>query len=209
MNRKITIILNNYFFPYDLENLQKCARPPSSMLTKLKVVDPSNSNIKNMQTNNTPGNSTTIKRNDNTYTLNNRNNSACSMNSTKQLINNEILKKKYSMPGSKETTLSNLLNKNIAINKRVQGPLSQRLLKKKEDLKIIDDLYKLPKPIEFHEKNAVYIEKSGDNFTHDCRQSQEKSSFSQKQSTEKKNYKEDRMIFVENERICKFFSVFL
>lgn len=161
-----------------------------------------------MQTNNTPGNSTTIKRNDNTYTLNNRNNSACSMNSTKQIINNEILKKKYSMPGSKETTLSNLLNKNIAINKRVQGPLSQRLLKKKEDLKIIDDLYKLPKPIEFQEKNAVYIEKSSDNFTHDCRQSQEKSSFSQKQSTEKKNCKDDRVIFVDNERISPFFCVF-
>ena len=74
------------------------------------------------------------------------------MNSTKQLINNEILKKKYSMPCSKETTLSHLLTKNLhfnqlnSINNHISGPLSQRLLKKNENLKVIDDLYKLPKP---------------------------------------------------------------
>lgn len=82
------------------------------------------------------------------------------MNSTKQLINNEILKKKYSMPYSKETTtLSNLLTKHPHLNQihnRFPGPLSQRLLKKTENLKMIDDFYKLPKPEAIMNQNSEF-----------------------------------------------------
>jgi len=150
-------------------------------------------NAKNAQTIKTPGNSTTIKRGDNTYNLNNRNNSACSMNSTKQLINNEILKKKYSMPYSKETTLSNLLTKNAPlhlnqINNKFPGPLSQRLLKKTENLKVIDDLYKLPKPELGNQKSEFSLEKVKGNALNE----QEKSNFNKLQSTEKKKALESK-----------------
>lgn len=53
------------------------------------------------------------------------------MNTTKTMITNEILRKKYSMPCNKE-----LINSHIFIKPRhfnqLQGPLSQRLLKKTE-----------------------------------------------------------------------------
>ena len=179
----------------------KHQKPHPTLLNKLRASENPSFHPKSGQTIATPGNSTTIKKSDNTYNLNNRNNSACSMNSTKQLINHEILKKKYSIPFSKETTLSNLLNKNplhinqISCNKPFQGPLSQRLLKKTENLKVIDDLYKLPKP-DFNRKINITIEKQEKNDGEELLNkydSQEKS-----QSTEKK--KDETKLNKENER---------
>lgn len=101
------------------------------------------------------------------------------------------------MPCSKETTLSNLLNKHALpfnqINNRFAGPLSQRLLRKTENLKVIDDLYKLPKP------EMLCVEKPGVNELRGSEIERSESGFSP--STEKKRSENKK-----KEENCELYS---
>ena len=102
------------------------------------------------------------------------------------------------MPCSKETTtLSNLLTKHPHLNQihnRFPGPLSQRLLKKTENLKMIDDLYKLPKPDAIMNQNSEFSLQKKEKVDEN----------SQLNSTDKKKPKEFN-VSKEKDRALKFF----